>query len=88
MEREQFINMLNREGFQEIVTVEREANGALEVHTHPFEAKALILQGELRLHRNGNKQVCGVGDIFHLQANEAHSERYGPGGVRYLVGRK
>jgi quercetin dioxygenase-like cupin family protein len=88
MEREQFINMLNREGFREIVTVEREANGSLDVHTHPFEAKALILDGELRLYGNGNEHVCKVGDIFHLQANEAHAERYGPQGVRYLVGRK
>jgi quercetin dioxygenase-like cupin family protein len=88
MEREQFIKILNREGFKEIVTVEREANGTLDLHTHPFEAKALILDGELRLYGNGNEQVCAVGDIFHLQANEAHAERYGPQGVRYLVGRK
>jgi quercetin dioxygenase-like cupin family protein len=88
MEREQFINMLNREGFKEIVTVEREANGSLDLHTHPFEAKALILDGELYLYGNGNEQICGAGDIFHLQANEAHAERYGPQGVRYLVGRK
>ena len=26
--------------------------------------------------------------VFHLLANEPHSERYGPEGVKYLVGRK
>ena len=29
-----------------------------------------------------------VGDVFHLQPNELHSEGYGPEGVTYLVSRK
>lgn len=38
-----FIDLLRQEGFGEIVTVERDADGSLDLHTHPFEAKALIL---------------------------------------------
>jgi len=29
-----------------------------------------------------------VGEVFHLAAEQAHSESYGPEGVRYLVGRR
>jgi hypothetical protein len=32
--------------------------------------------------------VYRAGDVFHLGANVAHAEWYGPQGVSYLVGRK
>ena len=88
MEQDRFIEMLAREGYTEIVTVEREAYGFLDMHSHPFEAKALILDGELLLRIDDAEQVCKTGQLFHLRANQLHSERYGPEGVRYLVGRK
>ena len=88
MERDDFIEMLAREGFQTTVLVEREAGAFLENHTHAFEAKALILEGELTLDVAGKQTRYQIGDVFHLMTNEAHSERYGPEGVSYLVGRK
>lgn len=88
MDREQFMHQLQQEGFGEILTVEREANGVLGEHTHPFEAKALVLDGDILLRCGDREQHCRAGDIFHLQAHEPHRESYGPQGVRYLVGRK
>ncbi|SOE93536.1 Cupin domain-containing protein [Burkholderia sp. D7] len=88
MERDDFIEMLAREGFQTTVFVEREAGASLDDHAHSFEAKALILEGELTLRIAGKDTLYQVGDVFHLKANEIHSERYGPEGVCYLVGRK
>jgi quercetin dioxygenase-like cupin family protein len=88
MNRHAFENMLANEGFETLVTVEREANGALGDHAHPFEAKALILQGELLIQVGDLPQRYQTGDVFHLMANVMHSEQYGPQGVTYLVGRK
>ena len=88
MNPDQFLTLLQQEGYEQVVTVEREANGALDAHTHPFEARALILDGELRLVQDGREQICRQGDQFHLAAHAPHSESYGPQGVRYLVGRK
>ncbi|WP_213776382.1 cupin domain-containing protein [Caballeronia sp. dw_276] len=88
MERDDFIEMLAREGFQTTVLVEREAGASMDDHVHPFEAKALILEGELTLEVVGKETRYQAGDVFHLKTNEAHSERYGPEGVCYLVGRK
>jgi quercetin dioxygenase-like cupin family protein len=88
MERDDFIEMLAREGFQTTVLVEREAGASLNDHAHPFEAKALILEGELALRIADEETRYQAGDVFHLKANETHSERYGPEGVCYLVGRK
>lgn len=88
MDRAEFIAMLEKEGYREFVTVEREPHNVLGVHTHPFEARALITLGELRLVSGGHEQVCRVGDQFHLLAHTPHSETCGPEGVHYLVGRK
>ncbi|MDB5884976.1 MAG: hypothetical protein JWR74_1147 [Polaromonas sp.] len=88
MQRDDFTETLLREDFEEAVTVTREAHGFLDTHVHPFEAKALILSGELHLRIGGVEQAYRPGQVFHLMAGEAHCERYGSEGVHYLVGRK
>jgi quercetin dioxygenase-like cupin family protein len=85
---EDFSQQLREAGFREIVLVEREPDGALDQHSHPFESRALILSGELTLVIAGRESLYRTGDVFHLQHGELHAERYGPAGVRYLVGRK
>jgi quercetin dioxygenase-like cupin family protein len=87
MTRDEFVDILKNEGFDEVATVMREP-GVMETHTHPFEAKALILHGELHISQDGAERAYRVGDVFHLAANVPHSERYGPEGAQYLVGRK
>lgn len=88
MEREAFTESLTKDGFPEAVVVTREANITMDVHEHSFEAKALILEGELHSRVDDIVQAYKVGDVFHLPANKPHAERYGPNGVTYLVGRK
>ena len=88
MDRETFIGTLEREGFSEVVTVTREAHGVMDTHGHPFEAKALVLEGELTLRIDGSERRYVAGDVFHLRHNEQHAERYGPRGGQYLVGKK
>lgn len=88
MNQEQFKKVLTDEGFQDLVIVEREADGYLDTHTHPFEAKALILEGSIVIEVDDETLSFVVGDIFHLSHAKPHTERYGPTGVKYLVGRK
>lgn len=88
MNQEQFKKILTDEGFQDLVIVEREADGYLDTHTHPFEAKALILEGSIVIEVDDETLSFVVGDIFHLSHAMPHTERYGPTGVKYLVGRK
>ncbi|MBC7445886.1 MAG: cupin domain-containing protein [Polaromonas sp.] len=88
MEREAFMDILAAEGFEETVTVTREPGGFLGLHAHPFEAKALILRGELVLNVQGAEQCYRAGQVFHLAAGTPHLEQYGPRGVEYLVGRR
>ena len=88
MERAQFEQDLRALGY-ELSTVTRAAHGRLDLHTHPFEARALILAGEIRIQCAGQEEkLYRPGEVFHLAHEEPHSESYGPGGVSYLVGRK
>ena len=88
MEKQTFIEALTAEGFQSIAEVARKADEFVDVHAHPFEAKALILDGEISLRLGEAERRYGIGQIFHLHPQQAHSERCGPAGVTYLVGRK
>ena len=88
MTPDSFAAALEQEGFEPAVTITREGGGMLADHTHPFEAKALVLTGDIRIVTATLERVYQPGEVFHLQANEPHSEFYGLMGVSYLVGRK
>ena len=88
MTPEEFKAQLQPLGFSEFVLVEWPANGGLAEHTHPFEARALILSGEITLRVEGRETRYRPGETFHLAHGQPHEERYGPVGVHYLVGRK
>ena len=70
MTPEQFADELARAGFEPAVTVTREAGGMLGDHTHPFEAKALILSGDIRIATAASERVYQAGDVFHLAAED------------------
>jgi quercetin dioxygenase-like cupin family protein len=88
MERAAFIDSLKADGFAEPVLIERAPDTGLDDHAHPFEARALILDGQITIVAGGNARVYRPGDVFHLRRDEPHAERYGPQGVRYLSGRR
>ena len=87
MTPEAFESQMQQQGYQTVV-VERPANGSLDLHTHPFEARALILEGEITIVAEGRTQFCKAGELFQLDANVPHTETYGPTGVRYIAARK
>ena len=87
MTPEEFEQQMQQQGYETVV-VERPANGSLDLHTHPFEARALILEGEITIVCEGRTQFCRAGELFQLDANMPHTETYGPQGVKYIAARK
>lgn len=59
-----------------------------DTHAHPFEVKALMLDGELTLSCNGQSTTYRAGEVFTMAAGCEHVEQFGPEPARYLVGRK
>jgi len=88
MNADSFQKTTTAQGFSEPVLVERQANGFMDVHSHPFEAQALILEGQIEIGLEHTNQIYRAGDVFHLLTDQPHWERYGPQGVVYLSARK
>lgn len=75
-------------GFDEVLERRWNPGQVVDVHTHPFEAKALVVQGEMWLTCGDETRHLLPGDRFHLQADVPHAERYGAQGATYWVARR
>lgn len=84
---ESFKSLALAEGFDEVLERVWAPDTVLAEHTHPFAAKALVVQGEMWLTVGGETQHLKPGDLFELAHGEPHAERYGPEGATYWVAR-
>jgi uncharacterized cupin superfamily protein len=74
-------------GCSEVMSRAWEPNSVQEQHTHPFHARALVVEGEMWLTVEGQTRHLRPGDRFDLTAGTPHAERYGPQGATYWVAR-
>lgn len=84
---DEFQRLALREGFDAVLERDWAPNMALDVHTHPFAAQALVVRGEMWLTVGDATQHLRAGDTFTLAFEEPHAERYGPEGATYWVAR-
>jgi hypothetical protein len=76
-------------GYDEVLERPWPADAVVGDHSHPFEAKALVIAGEMWLAIDGAPARHLVsGDWFDLAAGVPHTERYGAAGATYWVARK
>ena len=59
-----------------------------EMHTHDFSANLFVLEGEFTLITEEETVTHLPGDSCKLDAGVLHSERAGPEGTTFLVGKK
>ena len=86
---EKFRDDMLAAGYEEVLERPWAPCAEVATHTHPFEANALVIQGEMWLtEQGGTARRLEAGDRFHLQANMPHEERYGPQGAIYWVARR
>lgn len=76
------------DGADEVVERRWGAGQIVETHTHPFEARALVTEGEMWLTCRGETRHLRAGDTFYIEAEIPHSERYGARGATYWVARR
>ncbi len=75
-------------GYDEILERKWPAQSVLETHTHPFDVKALMVEGEMWLTLGAETRHLGPGDEFTLAHGAPHAERYGDAGATYWVARR
>ena len=76
------------EGFDEVLERRWEPGAVIDTHVHPFDASALVVQGEMWLIVGDDTQHLVAGDTFELPCNTPHAERYGEEGAVYWVARR
>ena len=75
-------------GFDEVLERKWAPDAVLGAHKHPFDADALVVQGEMWLTVDDLVRHLRSGDTFALDANIVHAERYGSEGATYWVARR
>ena len=88
MERAAFEASLREDGFAGPLDRRMEAGQVVPEHTHPFDARLLVLEGEFILGQDGQTRRYGPGEVFEVPADVPHTESFGPTGASYLVGRR
>ena len=87
MDAAAFQKALRDDGY-EVVERAWEPNRVVPEHSHPFDARVMVLDGEVTLSWQGQSRTCRSGDVFTMAAGVPHTEAYGPSGARFLSGRR
>ena len=85
---ESFARTARDQGFDEVVERTWPSSTVLELHTHPFSLRALVVAGEMWLAVGDRERHLGPGDEFALERDVPHAERYGAAGATYWVARR
>ena len=88
MNRVDFETELGAQGYREVVDRRMQAGDVNPEHAHEFDARLLVLEGEMTVVCDGEERTYRVGDTFAMSAGRRHTEFSGPEGVRYLAGRR
>jgi quercetin dioxygenase-like cupin family protein len=57
-------------------------------HTHEFDARIMVLAGEITITRDGQARMYHPGDYWLTPAQIVHAELAGPEGVAIIIGRR
>ena len=86
MDRLAFEAELRREGYS-VVNASLKPNCCAPDHVHDFDAKLLVLGGEITLIRDGASRTFVPGECCEIPDGCLHATKTGPEGVAYLVGK-
>lgn len=75
-------------GFDAVLERRWNPDQVVGTHSHPFDADALVVEGEFWLTVGPDTRHLRAGDSFQLARNTPHDERYGPQGAVFWVARR
>jgi mannose-6-phosphate isomerase-like protein (cupin superfamily) len=76
------------EGYDEALERAWEPLTLVDMHSHPFTAKAVVMRGEMWLTVGDLTRQLRPGDTFEIERDVVHAERYGAEGATYWVARR
>ena len=87
MSQSDFEAALHRDGYQ-IFYGGLKAGEVNPEHSHDWDARVMVIGGEITLTRAGRSETFRAGDTCGVAAGEMHTEHVGPQGVAYIAGRR
>jgi len=57
-------------------------------HAHDFDARVMVMAGEITITRDGKAETFRAGDSCAVPTGCMHAEQVGPMGVAYVAGRR
>jgi quercetin dioxygenase-like cupin family protein len=87
MNRSEFEATLQRDGY-EVVVRTMEPNTTNPEHAHDFDARVMVVAGEMTLDRDGASRAYSPGETFEITHGHRHAEIAGPDGATYVAGRR
>ncbi|HEY5663380.1 MAG TPA: cupin domain-containing protein [Ilumatobacter sp.] len=83
-----FTDQLRHDGYDDVSVAGFAPGHALDEHAHPYALRGLVTDGEFVIAVGGDEQSYRVGDVFELDRDRPHTERVGPDGVTFVIGRR
>ena len=87
MDRSAFEAELQRDGYQ-VVTNTMPPGAINPEHAHDFDARLLVVAGEVTIIIGEQRNTYRVGETFSMTNGCRHSEQAGPEGATYVAGRR
>jgi quercetin dioxygenase-like cupin family protein len=87
MNQSEFEADLKREGYQ-VFYGGLQAGAVNPDHTHDWDARVMVIGGEITLTRGGKAETFRAGGSCTVAAGEVHAEQIGPQGVAFIAGRR
>ena len=84
----EFETRLKAKGFNEFLERRWEPGQVVGTHSHPFDATAVVVQGEMWLTVGAATVHIVPGGGFEIDRGTTHGERYGSDGATFWVARR
>lgn len=87
MDRAEFEAELQRDGYSVVVNT-MQAGATNPEHSHDFDARLLVVAGEMTIVVGDQRNTYRTGDTFSMTHGCRHEEHAGPEGATYVAGRR
>lgn len=85
MNYDDFLELLNKNGFPQASLVKHVGGKFLDLQSHSSDLLAFVIEGQVDITIDGHRASYLAGDCFRIPANQIHSKSFSGKGVSYAM---
>ena len=82
------VEELKRLGYDNVFVWDAEAGEEDPDHSHPYDTRLVILDGEIEIKMDGESRILKSGEEIDIPREKVHYGKAGPNGCKYIVAEK